>query len=1454
MTRGFRTTVIAGICVASLRALLSAQAPHGGANVPLQPGPNVNAAGGIVNPGDPAALVKSDLLAQRQNETVVAASTRNADHVMAAANDYRFVDFPDDPGVPNDQSFITRLIARLFRRPPGKALPAGAAAANVGAWTGIYRSCDRGRTWIGSALPGGPLDTSPAAQLPNPLKQLTLDAIQAGGHAETTDPVLMAGPGGRMHMVVLGFVRFPDNSVGASRMYYASYTDRNNLEGGSCFNFDFVRQIDTASAYVTSGSPSPFIDKPSLAVDKDGLIVASYTLFTDAVKSKIVVARSADGGATWTRTMPLLSLGFLRNHGTSTAIDPLNGTVYVAWRLFYQDWPLMVMSRSLDRGKTFLPATPISEWWPAKSLDQIVAQLKAARLRPFDQFNETPGGDPSRSTARSLAFPSIAAGVVNGQSRVFAAWQERARVDTSAQPAAPAFGFPYSNGSPRVMFTMSADGWSWTARRAVDAGVRNEHPLLPGIAEPAVQRPSGPQLQPVLSVSGVTNPQLVLMYYEARDELAAPFGSNFISGIERQMDVRSARINPATGQLVAPSVQVAQYNIKANSSPVELAETAPGFDAVSRPNLWMYGGGTKGFFGDYLHLAPSTVFEFDTGNKWKYASDPASSLAIWTDHRDVQFPAGDINGTWSNYTPLNASSLASCSFVAMRNANPYFTEIAGVVAGSPQNFKRLNIQRSFVTYVENRTTQDRRFRLTLSGTPASFDQFASAGAMDVQVFAHSSHTQTIWVAPNRGRPTASAKMAVVEIDASGATVPGGYRTSVTLNPDPDNDALTPIPTAVVVPAGTSTSIDTTELHNPQVSAPQVSAFNIRAPQVSAPQVSAPQVSAPQVSAPQVSAPQVSAPQVSAPQVSASTPGDGNEGTDLTYTVTNPGNTESTYSAFLSVPEIQQMLDGEYYDFQLLITRTSLVPGFMQTTNGCVPAAETRVQVIANLQIPTTAATQFQTVAGLPTELATFSVGPEGGAAVLTNADAQSIVARDEVKVTLRAIRLKPLSAIPANLVFQPAEVILTVASTSTNVLNGVVQADGTQPTVTQTTTTLALGTPALAIYGEPVTMTATVFPAPPNAAQAVVQFFDGESLIGTGTVDDGEANLTTFELPFAVHSFSARFLGTPALTPSASAVLTQHVVRRFGDVQGFNAAVGQQFVAIEDFDSRATGTPISQINPIGQLLNLTSSFQVFDVFNAGAFGRNENPPARVNGRYDLLYLEPGSALAFDIAAQNPAASPAQIEVLTTAGSVFFTAVNPGLETSNVFHGFIATLPLVGARVSEGCEVGQPVVPGCGNEEILIDNVRMVGRDVRLWSAGSGGSGNYYEYVHTTGLSWTEANAAAQARTLFGQPGRLVSITSAAENAFVENLRGEGPLRAWIGLRDPDGTGATSWTWTSGEPTTYFNWNVGEPNNPTTEFWVEIFGGGLWNNNQQLDPIYPTLGYIVEYPPPPIIIQ
>jgi hypothetical protein len=1134
MTKRLPAALLAIVIAGCMNVFLAAQqSPHGGPNVKPQPGPNTSAAGGIVAnlATDPAAIVKTDVLQQRQNETVVAASVRNPDHILAAANDYRFVDFPDDVGF-GGQSFFARLMAKLFGR-PSRQMPPKAAAVK-GAWTGVYRSCDRGRTWIGGALPGGPIDNSSASVFPDgspksPLKFLSRDAALANAHGETTDPVLVAGPNGRMHLFVLGYFRFPNGSVGESRMFYTSYTDLNNREGGACFTFDFSREIDRSTLHFGPNAPTPFLDKPSAAVDKDGTLYVAYTVFLDQVKSKIVVARSTNGGVSWSKTTPLLNLGVLRNHGTTMAVDQLNGTVNLAWRVFYQDWPLMVISKSYDRGRTFLPATPISHFWPTKNLDQIIQQLKAAKLRPFDQFSSQPG-DPA--TARSLAFPHIVAGVVNGKSKLFAVWQERA--DGNGQPS--------FTGSPRIMLSMSTDGgWSWTPRRAVDAGQRTENEFQIGVGD-VITRNSGPQVQPVLSINGLTNPQLLLMYYEAREELDVPFENNFISGIEREMDVRVARINPVTGLLVAPSVQVSQYPILANSSPVALAETAPGYRMANRTNLTIYGGGNNGFFGDYPHLAPSVTMEHGSG--WKWATEPSPVLAIWTDNRDVKFPRNAIGDPDINvdqpwpYTPVTPGGPpVNCSNVGTRNASPFFDEVGGVVAGALQTFKPFTVQRAFAPYVENRTPDDRFFRLTIhdneaGGLDGSFVQrfpntppnMGNVDVVDVEILANSSHTRTLWVEPFLSNPTASLRVTVEEISAIGAASPkaNGFRTRLILNPDPNNDALTNIPT----PVDPGLNIANSEVHNATLSAPQFSAFRIGNPQFSAPQLSAPQLSAPQFSAPgatpQVSAPQFSAPQFSAPQFSAPAESGEANGTDVTFTVTNDGNTTSTYNALFDVPNAQQLLESGNYQFQVLVTRTSLVPGILETGAGCQPAATTHVQVIANIPVPQFSAPQFSAISNpqfsapqfSAPALATFAVAPSGGASGQNshgpddNEDPHSNVFRDEVKISLRAVRRTLLSA--GGPLFNPATVRLRIDSHSTNVLNGVVQPDGTQPTTTSAgpATQLAfIVQPSDEIAGEPISPAIQVAVRDANGAlvttstaAVTLQFEDDGGNPGEGTL------------------------------------------------------------------------------------------------------------------------------------------------------------------------------------------------------------------------------------------------------------------------------------------------------------------------------------------------------------------
>jgi hypothetical protein len=145
---------------------------------------------------------------------------------------------------------------------------------------------------------------------------------------------------------------------------------------------------------------------------------------------------------------------------------------------------------------------------------------------------------------------------------------------------------------------------------------------------------------------------------------------------------------------------------------------------------------------------------------------------------------------------------------------------------------------------------------------------------------------------------------------------------------------------------------------------------------------------------------------------------------------------------------------------------------------------------------------------------------------------------------------------------------------------------------------------------------------------------------------------------------------------------------------------------------------------------------------------------------------------------------------------------------------------------------------------------LVPAGVVEWPTSQDGNGHFYQYVRQPGLSWTEASAAASQMSYNGWSGHLVSIAYGSENAFVNALRNGGDMRAWIGLSDPNGIAEGSWRWITGETFDYSNWGPGEPNNLGTEFWVEMFADGTWNNNVVKDLSFPSQGYIVEFEPPP----
>lgn len=82
-------------------------------------------------------------------------------------------------------------------------------------------------------------------------------------------------------------------------------------------------------------------------------------------------------------------------------------------------------------------------------------------------------------------------------------------------------------------------------------------------------------------------------------------------------------------------------------------------------------------------------------------------------------------------------------------------------------------------------------------------------------------------------------------------------------------------------------------------------------------------------------------------------------------------------------------------------------------------------------------------------------------------------------------------------------------------------------------------------------------------------------------------------------------------------------------------------------------------------------------------------------------------------------------------------------------------------------------------------------------------GNHRYSLTTTSGTWSEAEAEAVAAG-----GHLVAINSPGEQAFLEsaagfNIPGSSFYYHWIGLSDAASEG--TWTWSNGDPTTFFNW-------------------------------------------------
>lgn len=130
------------------------------------------------------------------------------------------------------------------------------------------------------------------------------------------------------------------------------------------------------------------------------------------------------------------------------------------------------------------------------------------------------------------------------------------------------------------------------------------------------------------------------------------------------------------------------------------------------------------------------------------------------------------------------------------------------------------------------------------------------------------------------------------------------------------------------------------------------------------------------------------------------------------------------------------------------------------------------------------------------------------------------------------------------------------------------------------------------------------------------------------------------------------------------------------------------------------------------------------------------------------------------------------------------------------------------------------------------------------------TGSFYQYVNI-GVTWSIADAAAQATTLNGVSGHLAVITSQTENNFIQSLL-DGGASTWLSGSD-DGGGAV-WSWTSGPEAAiqfsngstavnnmYENWLGGEPN-ATNTFTRLQQTDGTWTDRAGTDLFH----YVIEW--------
>ncbi len=994
-----------------------------------------------------------DPFLQRQNEPSVAVSTRNPLHLFAGANDYRTVDLPGLLGI-EERGDAWLGIFKSFdggqtwqsTLMPGYPLDSstdGAASPVHGLQAGADPAVRAGTNGLFyyAALAFNRGTNAPSAVFIG--RFVDNDNRENGDATRTQGAITNVAPADSIRYLGQTVVARGSSTVFLDKPWLAVDVPRGTATCTLNFtNPDGSSGTETVPAGTVFVSYSAFSTSTSSSDDRSGSGHDGSDQDDDDNhgQSKIFFARSTDCGKTF--SLPVKIADGATNQASVIAVDPSSAanpaaTVYVVWRRFADSFHSggMAIAKSTNGGQTFSAPVDVVTF-PSSCL-----ATPTGPGCPIDQGLSVAA--PFGGSFRSNTYPTMA---VDDSGRVYVAWSQRqangdARIMMSVSADGltwPAAGTPVDLGqvpddlgNPFPNLSNPSRGHQLMPSLSFNAGklmlayydLRQDHTL--GIFTPSPDQKSFLETRQLLGELDPTspgfNPDAVFNPFVS-DGLLTPTTTLTIR--RHTIDLEGAQTAPLpAGSLVVPSFasfRISRYQFGIN--PFDSSTVAEQLQ-VNTPNLPLFVQGTQPFIGDYIDVAGAPPFVFSNG-KWSFNTATSSNPifhAVWTDNRDVRPPS---DGNWNNYTPpFSASNPTSphpsvfdptqtvpgCSddnHSGMRNQNIYTSRVApGLYVAAPGNSKSLGfipnttalLQRMFALTVQNTTTLEKSFRITIAnqpllanGTPdpagsASLQQFGPAvTSEDVTISGLAGISRPVFV--QSANLTASVTVNVQEITAPGGTlVAGGLSASATLNPDPTApQIIDPDTPAILNPAILNAEVYNPAILNPAILNPAILNPAILNPAILNPAILNPAILNPAFSAalnPAILNPAILNPTIATPAILNPALADQTT-TDATYTITNNGNTVGSYAVKLFGTQPAGTT------LQLVLSKTYLTP----TSQNCQLASQAQNTVQVSIPDPVieTAAQLTDTETNNPsTKNATINLRPGESAFVTLRANVGS---------------------------------------------------------------------------------------------------------------------------------------------------------------------------------------------------------------------------------------------------------------------------------------------------------------------------------------------------------------------------------------------------------------------------------------------------------------------------------